>query len=152
MKKISEKTNFSEKMTVFAEKCCQADLRITPQRTAIYEILIKSKEHPSADMVYRQIKEQFPNISFDTVNRTLLTFAQIGLAEVVPTGGGAKRFDNTYVKHQHFLCVKCKNIIDIEVDGLDNIKLPKEFEQNHTVFRRELYLEGICRQCKGKTA
>ncbi|MBN1796269.1 MAG: transcriptional repressor [Sedimentisphaerales bacterium] len=151
MKNSGEKTDFVTKMTKFADCCRKADLRITPQRTAIYEMLIKSKEHPSANMVYEQIKKQFSNISFDTVNRTLHTFADIGVAEVVPTGGGAKRFDSTYEKHQHFLCVQCKNIIDFDFDGLDNITLPKDFRKKHTVLRKELYLEGICEKCRKKT-
>jgi len=150
MKNGDKKADFVKRMTEFADCCGKSGLRITPQRTAIYELLIKSKKHPSANMIYEQVKERFPNVSFDTVNRTLQTFSQIGLAEVVPTGGGAKRFDNTYKKHHHFLCVECKNIIDFESNELENIKLPREFGKNHTVLRKELYLEGICEKCKRK--
>jgi Fur family peroxide stress response transcriptional regulator len=148
MKKKQEKFDLTGKIAAFTETCHKADLRITPQRVAIYELLINSKKHPSANMIYEQIKEKYPNISFDTVNRTLHTFSEIGLAEVVPTGGGAKRFDSTYEKHQHFLCVKCRNIIDFEFDELENIELPKEFGKKHAVIRKELYLEGICENCK----
>ena len=149
MKGSVQKTDFSNIMSEFMQLCHKADLRITPQRTAIYEMLISSDEHPSTNMVYEQIKKQFPNVSLDTVNRTLLTFAEIGLAEVVPTGGGAKRFDAAFKKHHHFLCVKCKKIIDFEFDGVENIKPPKEFGKGHIILRKELYLEGICQECKG---
>ncbi|MGD8945919.1 MAG: transcriptional repressor, partial [Desulfobacterales bacterium] len=60
---------------------------------AIYRELQKSFEHPTADAMYQIIRKEFPNISFDTVNRTLLTLAQIGLVDLVEVYGGAKRFD-----------------------------------------------------------
>ena len=73
---------------LFIETCHHHQLKITPQRVAIYRGLIQSKQHPTADLMFRTVKEEFPNISFDTVNRTLLTFAGIGVVDVVEEARG----------------------------------------------------------------
>jgi Fur family peroxide stress response transcriptional regulator len=151
MNKKNNKTKSSgldERTRFFIDKCKQAGLKITPQRIAIYNELIKSKEHPSAEMLYEQIRKIFPNISLDTVNRTLITMSEIGLAELVVSSGGAKRFDGGIKKHQHFRCIKCKRIIDFQHKPFENIRVPKEISKKYTVLRKTVYLEGICDLCK----
>lgn len=137
-----------ERTGYFIEKCKQAGLKITPQRMAIYNELIRSKEHPSAEMLYESMRNIFPNISLDTVNRTLNTMSEIGLADIVVSSGGAKRFDGGKDKHQHFKCIKCKSIIDFHHKPFDNIELPKEISKKYTVLKKTVYVEGLCDLCK----
>jgi len=54
---------------------------------------MKAKDHPSADNIYRRLVKKGPNISFDTINRTLLTFSKIGIVNIVEGYGQTKRFD-----------------------------------------------------------
>jgi Fur family peroxide stress response transcriptional regulator len=72
----------------------------------------------------------------------------MGVAELIVSSGGAKRFDGGIDKHQHFKCVKCKRIIDFHHKPFDNIKLPKEISEKYTVLRKTVYFEGICDLCK----
>nr|HPG31568.1 transcriptional repressor [bacterium] len=51
-----------------------AGLRITPQRVVIYSAVLKCANHPCAEKIYKAISLENPNISFDTVNRTLISF------------------------------------------------------------------------------
>jgi len=141
----AELTN--EKMERFFQQCRDAKLRITPQRCEIYKVLMECKDHPSADRVYERVKRILPNISFDTVNRTLLTFSEIGLAFVVAGSGDVKRFDGDMSSHQHFKCIKCKRIVDIRHDVFDNIDVPKELGGNFRVFRMNVLAEGLCEGC-----
>ena len=136
-----------EKMDAFQQMCHEAGLKITPQRMAIYKALIESKEHPSADILYRKVRSIFPNISLDTVNRTLLTLAQIGAAFIVEGSGDVKRFDGGMKPHQHFKCVKCKRIIDFYYKPFENIPVPKCINPRFTVLRKTVYFEGICDLC-----
>ena len=101
--KSAAKDKLEKILLDFRAHCRKAHLRITPQRVAVYEQLFKSKAHPSADMVHQQVRSKFPNISLDTVNRTLLTLTKLGLAAVVPSSGRAKRFDAAIQPHQHFI-------------------------------------------------
>lgn len=131
--------------------CRRQGLKITPQRMAIYKTLIESKEHPSADMVYRRVRKTFPNISLDTVNRTLLTLAEIGAAFTVEGSGDVKRFDGNLQSHQHFKCLKCKRIIDFHHKPFDDISLPKKISRKFTILRKTVYLEGLCDLCKKRS-
>ena len=137
-------------MNAFQAKCRAAGLKITPQRMAVYKALIETSEHPSAETVFRRIKEVIPNISLDTVNRTLLTLNEIGVAFIVEGSGGPKRFDANLKAHQHFKCVKCKRILDFHHKPFDNIEVPADIRSRFTVLRKTVYLEGVCDSCQGK--
>lgn len=136
----------------FEYKCRQADLKVTPQRIAVYKVLKGSVEHPSAEVVFQQVKKLVPNVSLDTVNRTLLTFSRIGIASVVAGSGGAKRFDANLKIHQHFKCIKCKKIIDFHYKSFDNVKVPPSLAKRFKVLTKTVYLEGICDSCLQNSA
>ena len=141
-----------DKIDAFQVKCREAGLKITPQRMAVYKAMIETNEHPSAEMAFRRVRKVFPSISLDTVNRTLLTLSEIGLAFVVEGSGDAKRFDGNMETHQHFKCVKCKRIFDLHHEPFDRIEVPPEISEKFTVLRKTVYLEGICNACKEKSA
>ena len=151
MSRIAEaisKQDAEKRMAAFHAKCREAGLRITPQRTAIYKALVETNEHPSTEMVFRQVREIFPCISLDTVNRTLLTLSNIGTAFIVEGSGDAKRFDANLASHQHFKCVKCKRIIDFHHEPYDQISIPKNLPAEFTVLRTTVYVEGVCDLCR----
>jgi len=135
-------------MEAFRAKCREAGLKITPQRMAVYQALLESTEHPSAETVFRRLRGTYSSISLDTVNRTLLTLSEIGAAFVVEGSGDAKRFDANLKIHQHFKCVKCKRIIDFHHEAFDSIDIPENLARRFTVLRKTVYLEGHCELCK----
>jgi Fur family peroxide stress response transcriptional regulator len=145
-----DKYLLQQKLNAFKAKCRQAGLKITPQRTAVYKMLLETDKHPSAEMVFQRVRQVFPSISLDTVNRTLLTLAEIGAAFVVEGSGDAKRFDGNLEAHQHFKCIKCKRIVDFHHKAFDNIPVPKALSNRFTVLRKTVYFEGICDLCAGK--
>ena len=131
----------------FKQVCKQYHLKVTPQRFAIYRELIKSANHPSADTMYHSIREEFPNISLDTVNRTLLTFAEIGIVCVVEGHGDPRRFDPTTEIHHHFHCRKCGAIIDFHNDDYNQLQIPDDIQKKYTVLSKRVVLDGICNTC-----
>jgi len=136
------------KVRSFTARCREAGLKVTPQRLAIYTELLKTDEHPSTEMLYERLKRILPTISLDTVNRTLLTLSEIGVAFIVEGSGDARRFDAGLDHHQHFKCVKCKRIIDFHYEPFEDIVVPEAIEEKFTVLRKTVYLEGICDCCK----
>jgi len=150
MQKSGKKRELEQRINSLKAKCRTAGLKVTPQRVAIYTELIKTTEHPSAEKLYRKVRRVFPNISLDTVNRTLLTLTEIGAAFVVEGSGGPKRFDGNLQTHQHFKCIKCGRIFDFHHKAFDNIKVPSDVRRKFTVLRKTVYLEGLCESCKKK--
>ena len=136
------------RISKFKEICQEYGLKITPQRVAIYEKLLNLETHPTADDVYQIVRSDYPNISFDTVNRTLLTFAEIDLVDVVETFGGAKRFDPDITNHHHLHCIRCGKILDFSNRVYDNLDVPDEIEHQFQVIRKRVVLKGICKACR----
>lgn len=132
----------------FREKCAEHDLKVTPQRTAIYKELLRSKEHPTADLIYKKVREKLPNISFDTVNRTLITFSKLGIIRIVEGYGEAKRFDPDLEPHHHFRCIRCSGIIDFKEKTFDEIDIPNKISKQFRIIHKKVVLEGICEACQ----
>ncbi len=128
----------------------QHNLKITPQRIAIYKELVQSREHPSAMVIYDRIKKIYPNVSLDTVNRTLLTFAKIGLVRIVEGRGDPKRFDPNLRPHHHFRCIKCGEIYDFYSDEYDALSVPPQLAKKFVVMSKRVNLEGICDKCNSR--
>jgi|WetSurSiteA1Bulk_404760.scaffolds.fasta_scaffold00136_4 Fur family transcriptional regulator, peroxide stress response regulator len=145
---MDARTEKNRMMGVFYQRARKNGLKITPQRAAIYEELLKAKDHPSADSIYKRIVKKIPNISFDTVNRTLLTFSKIGITNVVEGYGQPKRYDPDMDIHHHFRCIQCNSIIDFNNKEFDNITVPEEINKQFTVINKKVVLEGLCSKCR----
>ena len=91
-------------------------LKYSRQRESIKNYLASTRSHPTADMVYMHVKEEFPNISLGTVYRNLNLLADIGEIIKIPTPDGGDRFDGRTDSHYHVICRDCGNVFDLELD------------------------------------
>lgn len=135
-------------MERFIDRCRHEGLKVTPQRIAIYQVLKESRDHPTADAVYRKMAATHPTISFDTVNRTLLTLAEIGVIDTVESYSVSRRFDTDTSPHHHVHCVKCGHIADFIDPGLDAVEVPEEITRQFNVIRQRMVVSVICPDCE----
>lgn len=147
MKELIDKRKLDE----FIKRCKASGLKITPQRIAIYKEVLNSCNHSSAESIYRNIKNTHPNISFDTVNRTLLTFVEMGLIQIVEGSGDVRRFDANVEHHHHFRCTNCGAIIDFYHKKFNHLEIPKEIKEKFLVNTIRVVLEGICSKCRERS-
>ncbi|ARM31697.1 Fur family transcriptional regulator [Prosthecochloris sp. HL-130-GSB] len=131
----------------FVQRCREHGLKVTPQRLAIYKALLRLQVHPSADAVYKIVAADNPTISFDTVNRTLLTFSDIGVVETVESHSGVRRYETDLAPHHHLHCVKCGEIIDFCDTGLDAVEVPDRIARQYRVLGKRVVIRGICPKC-----
>ena len=118
------------------------------QREAIKEYLSRTEEHPTADTIYMDIREIYPNISLGTVYRNLKLLVDRG--EIIRIIGmdESDRYDGNTHNHYHFLCNECKRVLDIEMEAIDSIidlankNFPGKVEGHVT------YFYGKCNECK----
>jgi Fur family transcriptional regulator, peroxide stress response regulator len=137
------------------EKLCRKEfkehrIKVTGQRLAIYKELSKSFDHPSANKIFQKIRKRFPGISFDTVNRTMLTFAEAGLIRMVEGCGDVRRFDPRMGPHHHLRCIQCHKIIDFRHEAYDNLQVPKKCLHGFKLLSKKVVLEGLCGTCQPK--
>ena len=135
---------------MFYDKCAEKGLKITPQRSLIFDELSKATDHPTADAIYKRVHKSLSNISFDTVYRTLLSFTEIGIVNLVEGTGEQKRFEPNLHQHHHFRCIKCYTIYDFENDAYNDIAVPEAVQKQGVIINKRVVLEGICSKCKGK--
>ena len=125
--------------------------KITPQRLAIVKILAKSEGHPSVENIFDQIKKDFPTMSLATVYRNIVLIKSLG--EVLELGfpDGSNRYDgNNPSPHPHAICIKCKKIVDPDLDSLDEMKNEAESDTNFKILNHRLDFFGICSNCMAK--
>lgn len=132
----------------FMEVCQKNNIKVTPQRIEIFKELIKYNDHPTVTKVFNRIRKKFPHISFDTVNRTLQLFVEVGLAKLVEGVEDIRRYDGITSHHNHFHCVRCNRIIDIYDENLNNINIPEDLKEKLTIIDAKVIFNGFCEKCK----
>ena len=125
-------------------------LRYIRQREAIKNFLMTRHDHPTADVVYSNVRTEFPNISLGTVYRNLTLLADLGEISRLRVGDGVDHFDADTHPHYHFVCNECGSVTDLETDGIDNVleAASRNFEglvQGHVT-----YFYGLCPHCMHK--
>lgn len=142
--KVSDKR---ERLEAFREKCRRNKINVTPQRVVIYSILTQLHNHPTAEEIFARVKETFPDISIDTVYRTLGIFSKMGIIDVVEGYGEAKRYDTNVEPHHHFRCKRCNAIIDFQDRSYDKLHAPAVIRRKHRVTNIKVVVEGLCDKC-----
>ena len=122
--------------------------KITPQRMAIVRILAESLGHPSVEEIHEQIRQDFPTMSLATVYRNIVLIKSLG--EVLELGfpDGSNRYDgNKPFPHPHVICIRCKKIVDPDLDSLDSMKKEVAEETDFKILNHRLDFFGICSNC-----
>lgn len=96
-------------------------LKVTPQRIAVLEALIKLGNHPTADNIIEYIKRNHPNIAVGTVYKTLETYCEKGMVKKVKTEKDYMRYDPILEKHHHLYCEESNRIEDYYDEELNSL-------------------------------
>ncbi|MEN3014053.1 MAG: Fur family transcriptional regulator [Endomicrobiia bacterium] len=121
-------------------------LRPTIQRIKVYEYLLKHREHPDVEKIYKVLKEEIPTISKTTIYNTLKELADRGLIIEIPTEYKLC-FDGYTEPHSHFICEECNKIYDIDAD----FEFDKKQKINgHIIKNFCVMFKGICFNCQRK--
>lgn len=126
-------------------------LKYSRQREVIKEFLKTRKDHPTADTVYMNVREQYPNISLGTVYRNLTLLADIGEIQRLRVGDSVDHFDADVSPHYHFVCTECGSVIDLEMDSIDNIIATAGMNFDGKITGHVTYFHGYCGNCHKRT-
>lgn len=77
-------------------------LRMTKQRREVYRILMRDRDHPTANDVFRRIQDVMPTISLATVYNCLEALVAHGLVNQVNFDREPSRFCSNLKEHVHF--------------------------------------------------
>jgi len=136
-----------ERLEEFVKVCKEKGLKITPQRLAVYEILLRREDHPTVEEIYEEVKEIYPFVSLATVYRTVETLEGLGFIKRVAYWGSSVRYDANIQEHDHLVCVMCGAILDLKAEA--GCRVPEELN-GFKVLSHSLYIYGVCPSCQRK--
>lgn len=113
----------------------------------ILETVVCNPVHPTADMVYTQLKADNPSLSLGTVYRNLNLLCEMGQLRKIAVPNGSDRFDGRLDKHYHIICDCCSRVLDIE---LNESSFDKHVEDStgYKITSLDVVVKGICPQCQ----
>lgn len=127
------------------EKLAGAGLKATHQRMVILDMIMCSKNHPSAEAIFDAIKDHNPSLSLATVYSTLETFVNNELINKVLVKDGVMRYDANTDPHNHIYCSNTNEIIDFEDQELQALIegfLKKKNIENLNIKDISLHIQG----------
>ena len=120
------------------------------KRNAILNYLRCTDTHPSAEMVYSHLKQEYPDISLGTVYRNLSMFKDKGEIISVGTVNGVERFDGNTMPHVHFICTNCEAVSDLpQIAVPDALNKEVTAQTGGRIDTCQLTFVGQCNQCIG---
>lgn len=122
---------------------------MTKQRKLIFDIIMSSTEHMTAEEIYMEAKKILPSIAVGTVYRNLGLMTEAGEIRRITIPNAPDRFDRSLLPHEHLICQNCGEVSDIFVSDL------KDYIEKQTgikILGYDLNLRYICNECKKEGA
>lgn len=117
------------------------------QRLKIYQYLYNKKNHPSVEMIYKDLLPEIPTLSKTTVYNTMKLLLEKKLIMSITIEEDLVRFDADTSCHGHFKCRQCGTLVDFSFPvETSKLSLPKGFVPDDT----HIYAWGKCAECSQK--
>lgn len=131
------------------------NLRVTPQRKAIFQVLDDCRgHHLETENIYELLAlrgDKGKKIGLATVYRTMELFEKIGLVSRLPMENSPARYEliaHDKLKHHHLICIKCGQVQEIEDSLTDNLKMQILKYNEFQVADKPMKIYGYCSRCK----
>lgn len=120
---------------------------VGPQRIATCKITLKSREHPSAQQVYAEVKKIHPPVSLATVYKTLQVLKDLHMVQELNFPNGQARFDPYMKTHINLICTKRGNITDLDNCITEEITKKMAPATKFKPYGQRVDVYGICQKC-----
>lgn len=134
-----------------SQKLGESGLRSTPQREIVYDILIKRRDHPTADEVFARVKAELPTISLATVYNCLEALVQCNLIRQVNFDRGPTRYCPNLHPHAHFHDEVTGSTYDIDLPPGIVEQLKAQLPEGYAVSDVEIMFRGKTRERRPTT-
>ena len=145
---------------MFKELLKANGLKVTTQRIAILDVLQNRPDtHLTAEEIYEQVKEQYPDIGLATVYRTIQVLSDLHLIDKLNLDDGYARYEigknqESYGSHHHhhLICLECGKVLSFEDDMLESLENRIMDAMQFEIVDHEVKLFGYCGGCRSKRA
>ena len=133
----------------FRRRCKERGLAFTFQRQVIYEAVVDSREHPTPELIYEQVRQRIPSISLGTVYKNVKTFLDSGVLKEVTLHHGSLRLEANMTQHHHVVCSSCRAIHDIEESAVKPVQYStSEVPAGFAIEGCRVEFVGLCQACQ----
>lgn len=84
-----------------------------------------TETYPEAETIRRRLRSRLPNLSLDTVYRTVRLLEEIGVASAVLTDPDRVRYDANPRPHDEFVRTKCRTVRDFYAGEMGQRQIPE---------------------------
>jgi Fur family peroxide stress response transcriptional regulator len=124
--------------------------KATTQRIAVCRFALHSRDHPTAQRIYNEVRKMHPTVSLATVYKTLRILTEHSLIQELDLPQSQARFDSYVEPHINLICMQCGNIQDFDdktaQETVERVWAKTEFTR--TGQRIDIY--GMCKACRNK--
>ncbi len=121
--------------------------RYSRQRELIYQAVRDSRAHPTAEMIFNQLRPENPHLSLGTVYRNLDQLSREGFLTRMPFP--VERYDACTDPHCHLRCEKCGAVSDLPLPYAPGLDAEAAALQPGTLItRHDLVFYGTCPACR----
>ena len=96
-------------------------LKVTSQRLAICNFILSRKDHPTAEQIYQELRNEYPTISLGTIYKNLHLLQELELIQELGFNEGSVRHDPDMEVHVNMVCSKCGKISDYKADKVEKL-------------------------------
>jgi len=130
----------------------QFNMKATPKRLAILEMLEGEKGYASPEELWKRLRDRFDRLGLPTVYRILEELAASGLLTKVihPNRQLYYYFCSNREHHHHFVCLSCRKVEDIPACGIEALEREVSLRNGSKVLSHILQLNGLCSGCAKK--
>lgn len=122
--------------------------KTSKQRDMILSYMRKMSGHISAEQLYEQMNEEGLKISLATVYRNLAILEEMNEIKKIAHPIGGYLYDKTCKPHYHMHCLKCNELLDLNIPYLEEINHMLQKQTDADILAHSLIVEGICPDCK----
>jgi len=121
--------------------------KATPQRIAIAQTVLRSKNHPSAETIHAEVLRLHPTVSLSTVYNTLHILRDMNFLNEL-TLNGTTRYDPNVSLHINMICQHCGKIIDVEDQSLEESITNIAKKRGFKITGQRVDVYGVCKLCQ----
>lgn len=121
--------------------------QLTPQRKAIYEIVMDSTDHPTAADIIERLNKRGHQFAYATTYNSLRYLTDEGLIRELKLDGDASRYDARTEEHQHIMCRVCGRVDEVFTTIPQEWALRVGEETGYQVEEEHILLKGVCPGC-----
>ena len=117
---------------------------MTKYEKKIYELVIASRSHMTADQIFLALRQTYPTVALATVYNNLNKLHSAGLIRRISQEGMPDRYDRTE-RHDHLVCKICGKLSDARLSDLTG---QLQSQLGVPILAYDLKLIYICEDCR----